>query len=284
MARRVTAALGPGLHRGGRRWPAPADVPSRARLPDLCAAEWIKLRSLRSTMGMLALAALLAVGFAAFEGDRTASRWPAMTAGSHAAFNPLLDAYEGTVWTMLILVAGLVGALGLAGEFASGMIRTTMTAVPDRSRVVLAKALVTGVLLFLAGTAVSVASFAVSQAELRSRHVGYSFGHPGAVRAILASALVLPAAGLVGMGIGAVVRNLAGTVFAATAILALLPSVNGTRAFLQNAWSALSASASGTGPRATLDRADAVGSWLSLVVWASLGVVVAVLAVRRRDL
>jgi len=107
-----------------------------ARLPaarGALAAEWIKLRSVRSTYLTLAAAAVaaVAVGYLVTHSDVT--HWATMTAQAKAAFDPVSDSFSGLGLAQLAF--GALGVLVISSEYATGLIRTTFTAVPRRRAV-----------------------------------------------------------------------------------------------------------------------------------------------------
>ncbi|MFE9690044.1 hypothetical protein [Micromonospora sp. NPDC005806] len=194
-----------------------------ARFRDLLAAEWIKLWSLRSTYGSMALIAVSAVLFSARAALADHHNWPSYSAERRAWFDPIHDAFPEEGWLFVILAAGAVGAVLIAGEYASGQIRTTFAAVPDRRAVMTAKVVVLAAVMLVVGVLAATASFWLSQAILADRHAGASITDPGALRAVAASALLLPVCALTGLGIGALVRYTAPAIVTTTAVLLLLP-------------------------------------------------------------
>ncbi|MEU9704301.1 ABC transporter permease [Streptomyces sp. NPDC047981] len=210
-------------------------VDSPARFRDLLTAEWIKLFSLRSTYWVLGLAPLAVIGINVNSARTNAERLaqqpelppappPGMPAKPEMLFDPLAAAFVDPAWQLLMVVAGSVGALAVFGEYTTGLIRTTFAAVPARRAVMSAKAIVMAAVMLVLGTAVAGASFGATQAILRDHH-GLSLGDPGALRAVVASALLAPLCALVGMALGALVRHAAGTVVAVVGVLLLLPSL-----------------------------------------------------------
>ncbi|MFJ4315209.1 hypothetical protein ACIP46_07975 [Streptomyces lavendulae] len=113
-------------------------------------------------------------------------------------------------------------------EYGSGLIRTTMVAVPARHAVVPAKAVVLAAVWTAVGTVISPAAFLVSQAVLGGRHAGVPLTRPGVARALVASALLAPACALVGMGLGALIRHTPGSVAATLFTLVMLPPLFST--------------------------------------------------------
>ncbi|NBM16938.1 ABC transporter permease [Streptomyces sp. GC420] len=271
----------------------------RARFRDLLAAEWIKLWSLRSTYWVLGGGALTVVGINVNSARSNAVRLtdrPELPPGpgpdSAYQFDPLSTAFVDPAWQLLMVVAGAVGALAVSGEYASGLIRTTFAAVPDRRAVMMAKAAVVGAVVLVLGAVVSAASFGATQAVLRE-HGGLSAGDPGALRAVFASALLAPLCALVGMALGAVVRHTAGTVVAVVGVLLLLPAlfVGETYRWVAEignamplaAWEALVRNPGRAHPPETYP-VTAAEAWGVFAAWSFVSVALALGAVGRRDL
>ncbi|MEU8497315.1 hypothetical protein ACGFYF_07950 [Streptomyces lavendulae] len=177
-------------------------------------------------------------------------------------------------------------------EYGSGLIRTTMVAVPARQVVVPAKAVVLAAVWTAVGTVISQAAFLVSQAVLDGRHAGVPLTHPGVARALVASALLAPACALVGMGLGALIRHTAGSVAATLFTLVMLPPLFSTsrqwsaavkHVMVVSAWKRL---VQNWGDLPDINRvhdATVPGSWAVYAVWPLVAVALAVVVVRRRD-
>jgi ABC-2 type transport system permease protein len=192
----------------------------RVTLGRVIRSEWTKLRTLRSTWITLGAAALLTVGLSGafgygYNGAIQAGEVQPTTAeGLDVAFLAL-DLYA--------LVIGVFGILQMSGEYGSGMIRASLAAVPRRLPLLWAKALVlvavTGVLSLL----VCLASFLVSQAFAGSH--GAALGDPGVARVILGAAAYPVAMGLLGLGLGAILRHTATAITMFVAALLLVPAM-----------------------------------------------------------
>ncbi|MGV9880389.1 ABC transporter permease [Streptomyces sp. NPDC003006] len=272
------------------------NTPERIRFADLLAAEWIKLRSLRSTYWVLGGGALVVIGINANSAWSNARRLadmppPPADLEPHFGFDPLHTAFVEPAWQLFMVLAATVGALSVIGEYTSGLIRTTFTAVPDRRAVVAAKiAVVTAVLCGL-GAVVAGVSFGVTQALLREEG-GLSIGDDGALRAVVASALLAPVCALVGMALGAAVRHAAGSIVAVVGTLLLLPALfqGDTYRWVKEignampltAWGRLAENPAmpGLPEKYPVTPAEA---WTVFAAWPLVAVVVAVVVVRRRD-
>ncbi|MGI5489132.1 hypothetical protein [Microtetraspora malaysiensis] len=260
------------------------------RFRDLLAAEWIKLWSLRSTPWLIGLGSLAIVAFAAQSSLNAYNSWPSFTAMEKATFTPLNEALSALGASMLVIGSGSLGALTIVGEYATGLIRTTLVAVPARHLVVGAKLTVIGAVTLAAGTLISAGTFGVSQAILSGRGVAVSLGDPGVLRVLAANALLVPVSALAGMGIGALVRHTAAAVVTVCAALVIVPTffkptvhqwLNDLYALVPfYVWRACLHL-----PQLRDDPAlpTVAGSWAVFVLWPLAAAVVTLIVVRRRD-
>ncbi|MGW7044333.1 ABC transporter permease [Streptomyces avermitilis] len=272
-----------------------AAVPA-ARFVDLLAAEWIKLRSLRSTYWALGACAFAVFAFNVNAARADYANYPAYNAEMRAGHVQwaLRDAFTNGAAMMLVLAAAGIGAVTVVGEYATGLIRTTFTAVPDRRALMAAKVTVVTAVMTVYGALIASASFAATQAILSGRGTGVPIGRPGALRVVVASALLAPVCALVGMGLAAVIRHSATTMVLTTFVLLLVPSFITDRypwtAALRdaqpfNAWYRLVDVTYGHNrmlyPRYYPETVT--GSWVVFGAWALVAAVVTVVVVDRRD-
>ncbi|MEW9551118.1 ABC transporter permease [Nonomuraea sp. NPDC050783] len=185
------------------------------------AAEWIKLRSLRSTWWALGAGVSLALALTVLGASTVIARWDPDRTADQAAMGIVVAVYVGVVLAQLPL--GMLGTMAVSGEHASGMIDTTFVAVPSRARVLLAKAAV------LSGVAAGASLLIAVPGYLFGRLVAARF-HPSALPAaawtvIAGGTLMIVVTTLVGLALGAVLRNGAAAVAALAAIVLVLPFV-----------------------------------------------------------
>jgi ABC-type transport system involved in multi-copper enzyme maturation permease subunit len=121
------------------------------------------------------------------------------------------------------LALGVLGVLFITGEYSTGMIRATMTAVPRRLPVLWAKAVVYGLVALALTVPAVLLAFVVGESILGRHHIEIAFTHPGVARVVFGAALYLTVIGLFGLGIGAIVRNTAGGIATFAGILFVLP-------------------------------------------------------------
>jgi ABC-2 type transport system permease protein len=184
-------------------------------------SEWTKVRSLRSSWIVLGVAAVLTVGLAGAFGYVFGQR---VRAGEIAA-TPA-GAVDATFLglDLFALVVGVFAVLQLSGEYGSGLIRASLTAVPRRWPLLAAKAVVLLAVTGPLALAVCLASFLACRL-CAGAAAGASIGDPGVLRAVLGAAAYPVASGLIGLGVGALVRNLAGSVTVFVAGYLLIPAI-----------------------------------------------------------
>lgn len=206
-----------------------AHVPSVPRLAHegrvtqarVALSEWTKLRSVRSTRYSLAAAVLFTIGLAALACAVVAHHYPSMSPQEQADFHPLEVNLVGVQLAQLAI--GILGILVITGEYSTGMIRASMTAVPKRLPVLWAKALVYGLVTAALMIPAVLITFLIGQWILSRHHINAGFTDPGVARAVLGAALYLTVVGLFGLGLGAIVRNTAGGIATFVAIMFVLP-------------------------------------------------------------
>jgi ABC-type transport system involved in multi-copper enzyme maturation permease subunit len=200
----------------------------RVTLARVVRSEWTKLRSLPSARWSLLITVASIVGFGALYCLLRVTRPPDNPA-ARAAFDATAVSLTGV--QLAQLAVGVLGVLLVAGEYATGLIRTSLTAVPARLPVLWAKAIVFALTTLVVCLPVTVASFLVGQSILSAERLDIALSHPGVARAVLGSALYLAAIGLLGLGLGALLRSTAGAVatllgllFGPQLLAGLLPS------------------------------------------------------------
>jgi hypothetical protein len=201
-----------------------ARAPARAR--GALAAEWIKLRSVRSTYLALATAALAAIGLGyliTYYQARSTPSWAHMSAHARAAWDPVAYSLGGL--SIAQLAFGTLGVLVISSEYATGLIRTTFTALPRRRTVLAAKAAVAGALTLAAGELIAFTAFFTGQWALSGKHLNATLSGPGVLRGVLAAGLYLAVITVVGLGLGTLIRHTAGAVAALFALVFLIPQV-----------------------------------------------------------
>ena len=119
------------------------------------------------------------------------------------------------------LAIGVLGALAVASEYSTGMVRSTFAAAPQRGTLIAAKAAVFGAVAL--GTIASLISFLVGQAILGPQ--GVSLGAPGALRAVIGVGAYLGLLGALAVSLGTFIRRSAGAIAVLVGLLLVIPAL-----------------------------------------------------------
>lgn len=180
-------------------------------------AEWIKLRSVRvNVVGIAAAAVALVLLGVLFSALAPKDMGPGGTATDSVSF-----AFGGISLSQLII--GVLAALFVGSEYASGLIRTTFGAVARRTRVLRAKAIVFGGAAWLAMTVGALGAFFAGSAVYSGNLPSYSIGDPGVLRAVLSAGFYGGCVALIGIAVGFLVRSTAAAIGALIGLLMLAP-------------------------------------------------------------
>ena len=115
------------------------------------------------------------------------------------------------------------GAIVLTAEYSTGMIRTSLTAMPRRVTVYAAKALVFAVVALVVTLIAAFVAFFLGQALLASTHANASLSEPDVLRAVIGSALYVTLCGLFAFAAGAIFRHTAATITSIIGLLFVIP-------------------------------------------------------------
>lgn len=269
--------------------PTPASTYDRSQLRvtqgRVIASEWIKFRSLRSTYVTLLVIFVATVGIGVIGGIVTVTQWVHhMSASDRASFNPIQTSLNGVNFAELAIA--VLGVLVISGEYATGMIRATMTIVPKRLPVLWAKMVVFGLVAAVVSAISTFAAFFVTQAILTRRHLNVSISSPGAFRMTADAFIYLTLVGIVALAIGTLIRNTAGSISTVVGLLYVLPVLF---EILPHSWSSHVAkytlsnagqSFFGTGDPGSLSPA---WSFVVLLVWTIVLVAAAAVRLKRTD-
>jgi ABC-2 type transport system permease protein len=182
-------------------------------------SEWIKLRSVRSTLISLGAAIVVAVGFGAVFSS-------AGSGGRHDGIvNPIALSLAGFHLSELII--GVVGVLLVSAEYSTGLIRTTLSAVTSRLSILRAKATVYALTVLAITTAGAFVAFFVGQSLYSGAAGSASITDPGALRVVVGTAVYCTGVGLLGIALGFLLRSTAGAIGVLFATLLLIPGLAG---------------------------------------------------------
>jgi ABC-type transport system involved in multi-copper enzyme maturation permease subunit len=187
-------------------------------------SEWTKLWTLRSTRWSLLFAFVAMAGLGPLVAAVQMSRWPQLQAHDRLAYDSINTAVGG--YHLAQLAIGVLGVLVISGEYSTGMIRSSLMAVPRRLPVLWAKVIVFALSSFVLMLVASLISFYAVQAIVTQHHVQHAIGDPGALRAVVGAALFQMALGVLCVGLGTILRNTAGGIATFVGLLFVLPGIS----------------------------------------------------------
>ena len=258
-------------------------------------SEWIKLLSLRSTVWCYAIIVVVTIGLGML------LAFTLRSGGQLDRDSQQTLALQVTTLSVGFsqLVSSVLGALVITGEYGTGMIRSTFTAVPRRLPALIAKVLVLGVTTFVVSLVSMVITALITAPALPNAGVHPDFGDPAYLFPIVGAATYLALIGVLSLAIGAIIRNSAGGIAAALGLLLVVPTVlqilvGVTRAeWAQNVGAFLPGSAGSRmysyatdSPAPTVASDVVLDPWqgaLVLVIWVVALFVIASALLKRRD-
>jgi ABC-2 type transport system permease protein len=170
-------------------------------------AEWIKLRSLRSIPVTLAVTVVLCIGYTASVSSNNVTNYRTLDAAGRAEFDPFFVTVQFV--QLGVIFFGALGALIVTNEYGTGLIRTTLTATPQRILLLAAKTGLLAVVAFLAASVTILVAFFIGQAILSGHVPSVGIGDPGVAGHLFGGICYLTAAGLMGVFIGVLSRSTA---------------------------------------------------------------------------
>lgn len=237
-------------------------------------SEWTKIRSVKSTVWTLGAAIVIAVGISTLGNWGQASH-TTLSAAQLARRDLVQRSLFGIMLGQLVMV--VFGSLAVTSEYATGMIRTSLSAQPRRLHVFLAKFVIVTAIAFVVGEIISFASFLIGTHFWATKGVDLSLSSHGALQAVIGGGLYLDGAALLAFGIGAALRHTAGTITLGVFLLFVVSIIVN---FMPDSWQAdvdkyLPANAGGQvwATQHTADVGTAFGAWSGFAVYMVYAVI-----------
>ncbi|MGH2895638.1 MAG: ABC transporter permease subunit [Solirubrobacteraceae bacterium] len=196
----------------------------RVTLAHVVRSEWTKLWSLRSTRWSLLASFIAMAGLGPLVAAVQMSRWNQLGPHDRATYDAINTAVGG--YHLAQLAVGVLGVLVISGEYSTGMIRSSLMAVPRRLPVLWAKIIAFAAVTFGLMLIASLISFFAVQAIVTQHHVQHAIGDPGALRTVIGAALFLTVLGVMCVGLGGILRNTAGGIATFVGLLFVLPGIS----------------------------------------------------------
>ncbi len=251
-------------------------------------SEWLKFWSLRSSLYSLVIAVIGMIGLDCLFAYAAVNRYDRLRS-LHSAQGLNFQAGDTAMrgYLLVQLVVGVLGVLVVSGEYGTGMIRSSLAAAPKRLPVLWAKAAVLAVIVFVAITASSFIAYFVVQPIVNSAGLGYALTSPGILRAVFGVGLYATGIGLLGVGLGWILRHTAGAIASLFGLVLILPSVS---ELLPDSWQPhiVPYLPSNAGSQLASASPDPTGlaPWTGfgvLCAWIAVAIVIGAVLLRRRD-
>lgn len=166
-------------------------------------SEWTKIRSVASTVWTLSLAAVVTIALGMLISALSKNEFDKMNAHDRLSFDPTFISFAGMTLGQLAMI--VFGVLVVSNEYSTGMIRSSLAAVPKRGTFLFSKVAVATGLALVVGMATSFAAFFLGQAMLGAHRA--TIGDPGVLRAVVGGGLYMTLIAMFSMGVAAMLRS-----------------------------------------------------------------------------
>ncbi|MGW0732821.1 ABC transporter permease [Streptomyces sp. NPDC002851] len=166
-------------------------------------SEWTKIRSVASTVWTLSLAVLVTIGLGLLISILVSNDFDNMSPEQRLGFDATAISFAGMGLGQLAMI--VFGVLVVSNEYSTGMIRTSLAAVPQRVRFLLSKIVVATALALVVSMATAFLSFFLGQSVMGEH--GVSIGAPGVLRAVFGGGVYMTLIAVFSMGVAAMLRG-----------------------------------------------------------------------------
>ncbi|MEU9735001.1 ABC transporter permease [Streptomyces sp. NPDC048002] len=166
-------------------------------------SEWTKIRSVASTVWTLSLAVVVTVALGMLISLLSKNEFDNMDRDDRLSFDPTFISFAGMSLGQLAMI--VFGVLVVSNEYSTGMIRTSLAAVPQRGSFLFSKIAVATGLALAVGLVTSFVTFFLGQSML-GEHQAH-IGDDGVLRAVIGGGLYMTLITMFSMGVAAMLRS-----------------------------------------------------------------------------
>ncbi|MEU5422507.1 ABC transporter permease [Streptomyces sp. NPDC001407] len=166
-------------------------------------SEWTKIKSVRSTVWTLGLALVVTVALGILISALSKSNFDKLSMKEKITFDPTFTSFAGMGLGQLAMI--VFGVLVVTNEYSTGMIRTSLAAVPQRGTFLFSKVTVATLLTLVVSMVTSFLAFFLGQAMLGEHRT--SIGDTGVLRAVIGGGLYMTLITVFSMGIATMLRS-----------------------------------------------------------------------------
>jgi ABC-2 type transport system permease protein len=256
-------------------------------------SEWVKLATLRSPWWSIVVVAGLTVALGMLA---VSSMTDDLAAGVDSGAVAIQAVLAPTTFT--VLLATILGSTLVTSEYATGMMRSNLTAAPGRIGSLLAKALVVGGFVFLASGLIFIGTAAAISPTLGANGVYFDLSNPNfSYLPILAASFMMAVIAIIGLSAGYILRNASGAIATAVGLVFVLPLlprlfpqtpayqwVHDASQYLPTGAGGALISSNTPGFQTLMSSGLAAGpAAIALTVWAIVGIAAAAICLKVRD-
>jgi ABC-2 type transport system permease protein len=248
-------------------------------------AEWIKFRTVRSSIMGVAVTVLLTVGLGVLITTLVRTHWSQFSALRVATFDPVSSSLRGSLFAQFAV--GVIGTLFITSEYTSGSIRTTLTAVPNRVRLIASKVIVLFVTVLIVGEFVCFAAFLIGQRIYLGVVPTASIANGTVLRSVILAGIYLTLLGLFAFALGLIFRQSAAAISVFVSLLLIVPIIG---FFFPQSWQndfmRFEPSTLGVSMQSPFAPSNTFGAWsatLVLLLYVVGTMILALILFQRRD-
>ncbi|MBB4930521.1 ABC-type transport system involved in multi-copper enzyme maturation permease subunit [Lipingzhangella halophila] len=183
-------------------------------------SEWTKLRSVRSTWIAALSTVVSGAALSLLSASGVLGTPPSELPGG---WDPTAASLQGFIFAQLVI--GMLGALSVTAEYDTGMIGTSLAAVPSRSRLLTAKLAVAAAIALGTGLATTLVSFTAVQIMFDGAGLpAAGIADPGVAGALVGAMLYLALIALLGAAVGTLTRSATSSLAVLVGALLIVPA------------------------------------------------------------
>jgi ABC-2 type transport system permease protein len=196
---------------------------SEMSLGSIIRSEWIKFRTVRSSIMGVVVTFVLTLGLGALVTSLVRAHWSTTSNLDKVTFDPVQTSLIGFVFAQFAV--GVIGTLFITSEYTSGSIRTTLASVPNRLELIAAKFIVLIASVFVVGEVAAFATFFMGQAIFSGVVPTASLSNGNVLRAVVLAGVALTLLAALGFTLGLFLRQSAASISVFVSLLLIVPLI-----------------------------------------------------------
>jgi ABC-2 type transport system permease protein len=204
---------------------------SDTTLGSVVRSEWLKFRSVRSSIWCVVVTFVLTIGLGILVTTVVRVQWHKMSQINKLTFDPVQTSLVGIVFAQFAV--GVIGSLFITSEYSTGAIRSTLAAVPNRIQLVASKLIVLVSCMLVVGEVVSFGAFFIGQAIYSGVVPTASLSNGAVLRTVAFAGFYLTLLAAFSFALGLLIRHSLASISTYVGVLLILPLII---AFLPQSW------------------------------------------------